>query len=103
MIIINFKLELNFSVHVQPEFRIGLKLLNQNITNSEDSLVKEKMASKEVASPKPPQYPGAIISNLDFQVRWEIIANPEPLGELQEYATKTKDSRRMLQGTFLES
>lgn len=61
------------------------------------------MAPEEVVSPKPPQYPGAILSNLDFQVRWEIIANPEPLGELYGYATKTKESRRMLQGTFLES
>lgn len=59
------------------------------------------MAPKEVVSPKSPQYPGVILSYLDFQVRWEIIGNPEPLGELQEYATKTKESRRMLQGTFL--
>lgn len=40
------------------------------------------MAAKEGVSPKPPQYPGAMLSNLDFQMRWQIIANPEPLGEL---------------------
>lgn len=61
-----------------------------------------KKGLKDVVSPKLPQYPGAILSNSDFQVRWEIIANLEPLGQLQEFATKPKESRRMLPGTCLE-
>ena len=60
------------------------------------------MAPKKIVSPENPRYPGTILSSLDSQVTWEIIANFELLGQLQGFATKPKELGRMLQCSFSE-
>lgn len=61
-----------------------------------------KMAPKEIASLKPPEYPGALLHNQDFQVTWEIVTSLEPLGHLLAFATKPKELMRELQSMLVE-